>query len=87
VIQIFLIWPYAGTGKIHAIAILVKRERLMKIKCLLCGDIIKSYHVHDFKHCQCGACFIDGGDEYLRCGGNPSDMEFIEEEADKKEDE
>ena len=36
----------------------------MKIRCLKCNDIIESKHVHDCKYCKCGACFIDGGDEY-----------------------
>ena len=40
------------------------------IKCLKCEEVIKSHHVHDFKWCSCGNVFIDGGDEYLRYGGN-----------------
>lgn len=42
---------------------------MAKIKCLKCNDVIKSYHVHDFKWCECKNIFIDGGDEYLRYGG------------------
>lgn len=46
----------------------------MKIKCLKCNDIIESLSVHDFKYCKCGACSIDGGNEYTRIGG---DFDYI----------
>ena len=42
----------------------------MKIRCLKCNDIIESLSVHDKKVCKCGACFIDGGNEYTRVGGD-----------------
>ena len=32
----------------------------------ICGDIIESFSVHDYKVCSCGACAVDGGHEYLR---------------------
>lgn len=41
----------------------------MKIKCLLCGDIIESKSVHDLVSCKCDSCHIDGGNKYLRFGG------------------
>ncbi len=41
----------------------------MKIKCLICGDVIKSKSVHDFVSCQCDSCYIDGGQNYLHFGG------------------
>jgi hypothetical protein len=41
-----------------------------KVKCLKCNDIIDSTHRHDFVWCSCGNIFIDGGNDYLRCGGN-----------------
>lgn len=45
-----------------------------KIKCNKCGDIIESIHRHDFKHCQCGAVAVDGGNSYLRrCFTNSTD--------------
>lgn len=37
-----------------------------RIKCNLCGDIIESKHVHDFKYCKCGRVAVDGGHEYCR---------------------
>jgi len=49
------------------------------VKCLKCGDIIESTHVHDFKACSCGAVFVDGGLEYLRRCGNLDDMEDLSE--------
>lgn len=42
----------------------------MKIKCLICGDVIESKSVHDLVSCQCDSCYIDGGQEYLHFGGN-----------------
>ena len=41
----------------------------MKIKCLLCGDIIESKSVHDLVSCKCESCYIDGGKDYLHFGG------------------
>jgi len=37
-----------------------------RAKCKLCGDIIESFHQHDFVHCRCGEIAVDGG-EGLRC--------------------
>ena len=42
----------------------------MKIICLKCNDIIESLSVHDYKKCKCGACSIDGGNEYTRISGD-----------------
>lgn len=41
----------------------------MKIKCLICGDIIESKSVHNLVSCKCESCHIDGGNEYLHFGG------------------
>lgn len=49
------------------------------IRCKICGDIIESYSVHDFKSCSCGACAVDGGHDYLRRGGNREDREELSE--------
>lgn len=38
--------------------------------CLSCNDYIFSKHRHDFVQCSCGAIFVDGGQEYLRRGGD-----------------
>lgn len=37
-----------------------------KIRCKFCGDILESFHVHDFKRCRCGKCSTDGGLEYAQ---------------------
>lgn len=37
-----------------------------KIKCKICGDVIESKSVHDYKKCSCGRVSVDGGHEYLK---------------------
>ena len=49
----------------------------MKIKCLICGDIIESKSVHDFVACKCENCHIDGGKDYLHFGGKKFDKILI----------
>jgi hypothetical protein len=39
-----------------------------KGKCLKCNTIIESKHRHDYVTCACGACFVDGGSDYMRIG-------------------
>ena len=53
-----------------------------KYKCSKCGDIIQSKHRHDFVRCKCGACFVDGGDDYTRLGGNDGAMPEMVEDDD-----
>ena len=48
-----------------------------QILCWKCGDRPYSAHVHDFKHCECGAIAVDGGMSYLRRLGNPEDIEEL----------
>lgn len=50
-----------------------------RIKCLKCGDIIESKSVHDWVQCTCGACYVDGGHDYMRIGGNKEDWEDLSE--------
>jgi hypothetical protein len=40
-----------------------KRNRA---KCKLCGDILESFHRHDYVECKCGEIAIDGGLDYLK---------------------
>lgn len=49
----------------------------MKIKCLICGDIIESKTLHDFVFCRCENCYIDGGKDYLHFGGEEFDNILI----------
>ena len=44
-----------------------------RAKCRLCGDIIESLHRHDFVTCKCNEIFVDGGNDYLRCGAGSWD--------------
>lgn len=54
-----------------------------KAKCLICGDIIESKHVHDFVSCKCGAIAVDGGNQYWKISGNIEAFERIIEEIDE----
>lgn len=47
------------------------------IKCNHCGEILVSYHRHDFKMCCCGKVGVDGGTEYQRRIGNKEDYTEI----------
>ena len=42
--------------------------------CKKCDDFIFSASPHDFVQCKCGAIFVDGGQEYLRRGGELADI-------------
>lgn len=57
----------------------------MKIKCLKCNDIIESLSVHDFKYCKCGACSIDGGNQYTRDGGDFEYIHWVYEDGHEEE--
>lgn len=40
------------------------------VKCLNCGEILVSYHRHDYKTCNCeNETMCDGGLDYGRYGG------------------
>ncbi len=57
----------------------MERIKRNAIRCKHCGEIIESRHTHDFQVCKCGRCFVDGGLEYLRWGGEPEDYEDLAE--------
>jgi hypothetical protein len=44
-----------------------------KAKCALCGTVIESKYRHDFVECACGEIFVDGGNDYARCGFRNAD--------------
>lgn len=47
------------------------------IQCLRCNMILVSFDRHDYKRCHCpNGTFVDGGYDYLRCGG--VDMSMIQ---------
>ena len=56
----------------------------MKIRCLKCNDIIESMSLHDCRDCKCGACYIDGGSQYTRIGGNPKFINLVYEDETEK---
>ena len=44
--------------------------KIGKVKCLECGKVLHSKTRHDFVSCKCkNETFVDGGNDYLRCGG------------------
>lgn len=45
-------------------------------RCKKCGDMIVSTHRHHFQWCKCHTIFVDGGLDYIRCGG---DLDSIED--------
>ena len=50
-----------------------------RIKCKICGEIIESTSVHDFKVCSCESCAVDGGHDYLKRSGNRENWEELSE--------
>ena len=48
-----------------------------RIRCLHCGDIIESKYRHDFQMCSCERCFVDGGQDYQRIGGDPHEIHIV----------
>jgi hypothetical protein len=55
-----------------------------QLKCLKCGDTPYSAHVHDFRHCKCGAMAVDGGMEYIRRLGDPDNIEEMSVSMSKR---
>lgn len=55
-------------------------QPIMKMVCEKCFSMIQSIHVHDFKECNCGDIFIDGGREYIRWGAKDgAKYHFVDE--------
>lgn len=47
-----------------------KQIILNRVQCKNCGDVLTSYHRHDYKTCGCeNETMIDGGTDYQRYGG------------------
>lgn len=60
-------------------------------KCLICGDIIESNYTHDFVGCSCfissggtAGIAVDGGLDYQRRIGYPSDYQDLSEYTEDK---
>lgn len=70
-----------------------------RAQCKLCGDIIESFHHHDYVTCKCGEISVDGGLAYSKCSamhwenflriddeGNVIIPVIIEKDIDKVQD-
>ena len=67
-----LLWYCGGNGG-DSMKKIIKNA----IQCKLCGEIIESTYRHNLVACKCGACYVDGGHDYLRRGFNEEGC-FIE---------
>jgi len=57
----------------------------MKMKCLICNEVIKSKYRHNLVECKCGKCYVDGGTDYFRFGGEDfSKMLIINDDGTEK---
>ena len=56
----------------------------MKIKCLICGDVIETKSVHDLVTCKCESCYIDG-ENYIRIQGQKILIKLFGVKDDGKE--
>jgi hypothetical protein len=57
----------------------IRKIKRNAARCLKCGDTVESHHVHDWVPCSCGAIFVDGGQDYIRRGGEIEDIEDLTE--------
>jgi len=55
-----------------------------RIRCELCDEIIESTFCHDFKYCDCGAIFVDGGKAYSRYGGDLENIIVVYDDDSEK---
>ena len=52
-----------------------KQIILNRVQCRECGEMLTSYHRHDYKTCGCtNETMVDGGNEYQRYGGLNLDL-------------
>lgn len=56
------------------------------VKCLKCGDVIRSRNRHDFVECSCGNIAVDGGSWYLKRVGALDGYEELSEIYDDQGD-
>lgn len=53
----------------------MKQIILNRVQCKSCGEVLTSYHRHDYKTCGCeNETMVDGGNEYQRYGGENLDL-------------
>jgi hypothetical protein len=52
-----------------------KQIILNRVQCRECGEVLTSYHRHDYKTCGCtNETMVDGGTDYQRYGGLNLDL-------------
>lgn len=52
-----------------------KQIILNRVQCKSCGEVLTSYHRHDYKTCGCwNETMVDGGTDYQRYGGKDLDL-------------
>ena len=52
-----------------------KQIILNRVQCRECGEVLTSYHRHDYKTCGCtNKTMVDGGTDYQRYGGLNLDL-------------
>lgn len=69
--------------------------RMNAAKCLICGDIVESRHLHEHAFCKCGNVSVCGGlinpmirgTNYSQVGSVDSDGQHVEGEHDDQEKE
>jgi len=59
-----------GNGVLAEAAPSAPRLTRNAIECKACGDVIESWHEHDYKQCKCLSCAVDGGLVQLRRSGD-----------------
>jgi hypothetical protein len=57
------------------------------LQCPNCKDVIYSRAHHDFHHCSCGDCFVDGGFDYMRAGWTDKSPEYLSVDVEASLDE
>ena len=58
-----------------------------KVRCLVCGEVIESTSVHDFKWCKCGNVAVDGGHDYLKRCYKTNNYEELSETTNEEGEE
>lgn len=57
-----------------------------RVKCDICGDIICSKDIHDYKVCSCGNVSVDGGLDYLKRSAKSNDYYELSEKIKNNND-
>jgi hypothetical protein len=58
--------------------------KVQAIRCNSCRDVIYSRARHDCRECTCGNCYVDGGFDYFRYGGEDFDKVTVDVDSSKE---